>query len=89
MQVESALECGLTPIIDATNLNKKTIKKWEELAKQYGAGLEFIECVLPYDEALKRDSQRERQVGEKVLRTFYQKYYPHSTEKINYSMETK
>lgn len=77
LQVESALEYGLTPIIDATNLNKKTIKKWEDLAKQYDAGLEFIECVLPYDEALNRDSQRERQVGEKVLRTFYQKYYPH------------
>ena len=24
-----------------------------------------------------------------MLLTVYQKYYPHSTEKINYSMETK
>ena len=77
LQVESALECGLTPIIDATNLNKKTIKKWEDLAKLYNANVEYMECVLPYDIALERDSQRERQVGEKVLRTFYQKYYPH------------
>lgn len=77
LQVESALECNLTPIIDATNLNKKTIKKWEDLAKLYNANIEYIECVLPYDIALERDLQRERQVGEKVLRTFYQKYYPH------------
>lgn len=77
LQVESALECNLTPIIDATNLNKKTIKKWEDLAKLYNANVEYIECVLPYDVALERDSQRERQVGEKVLRNFYQKYYPH------------
>ena len=77
LHVESALECGLTPIIDATNLNKKTIKKWEDLAKLYNANVEYIECVLPYDIALERDLQRERQVGEKVLRTFYQKYYPH------------
>jgi predicted kinase len=77
LQVESALECGLTPVIDATNLNKKTIKKWEDLAKLYNANVEYIECVLPYDIALERDSQRERQVGEKVLRNFYQKYYPH------------
>ena len=42
MQVESALECGLTPIIDATNLNKKTIKKWEELAKQYDVEFEYF-----------------------------------------------
>lgn len=76
LQVESALECGLTPIIDATNLNKKTIKKWEDLAKLYNANIEYIECVLPYDVALERDSQRERQAGEKVLRNFYQKYYP-------------
>lgn len=77
LQVESALECGLTPIIDATNLNKKTIEKWENIAKLYKVEIEYIECILPYNEALERDSLRERKVGEKVLRKFYQKYYPH------------
>ena len=77
LQVMSALDCGLTPIIDATNLNKKTIAKWEKVSKDYLVPIEYIECILPYDDALKRDQQRERQVGEKVLRKFYQKYYPH------------
>lgn len=76
LQVESALECNLNPVIDATNLNPKTIEKWEQIAKIYNAEIEYKECILPYNEALKRDSQRERQVGEKVLRKFYNKYYP-------------
>lgn len=77
LQVESALECGLTPVIDATNLNKKTIEKWENIASLYKAEIEYKECILPYNEALERDKLRERQVGEKVLRKFYTKYYPH------------
>ena len=77
LQVESALECGLTPVIDATNLNKKTIEKWKNIASLYKAEIEYKECILPYNEALERDKLRERQVGEKVLRKFYTKYYPH------------
>ena len=77
LQVESALECGLTPVIDATNLNKKTIEKWKNIANLYKAEIEYKECILPYNEALERDKLRERQVGEKVLRKFYTKYYPH------------
>lgn len=77
MQVKTALDCDLTPIIDATNLNKKTIQKWENIAKMFNCKIEYIECILPYAEALERDSLRSRKVGEKVLRKFYQKYYPH------------
>lgn len=72
-----ALDSGLSPIIDATNLNPKTIQKWVDIAKEYLVDLTTIECVVPYKEALERDSKRERSVGKKVLRNFYMKYYPH------------
>lgn len=75
--VRSAIESGLSPIIDATNLNPKTIQKWVDIAKEYLVDLTTIECVVPYKEALERDSKRERSVGVKVLRNFYKKYYPH------------
>lgn len=75
--VRSALDSGLSPIIDATNLNPKTIQKWVDIAKEYLVDLTTIECVVPYKEALERDSKRERSVGKKVLRNFYMKYYPH------------
>lgn len=75
--VRAAIESGLSPIIDATNLNPKTRQKWVDLALEYKVDLTTIECVVPYQEALTRDSNRERSVGKKVLRDFYKRYYPH------------
>ena len=69
----------MIPIIDATNLNPKTIEKWKNIASDYGTEIEWIEVVEPYKVALQRDSNpdRKRPVGKKVLRNFYMKYYPH------------
>jgi predicted kinase len=77
--VKSALERDLIPIVDATNLNPKTIQRWKDLAAEYKAEIEWIEIVEPYSVALERDSNpdRKRPVGEVVLRNFYTKYYPH------------
>ena len=77
--VIAALEHDMIPIIDATNLNPKTIEKWKNIASDYGAEIEWIEVVEPYKVALQRDSNpdRKRPVGKKVLRNFYMKYYPH------------
>lgn len=76
--VKNALARDLIPIIDATNLNTKTIEKWKKLAEDYRVEIEWIEVVVSYQEALKRDSNpdRKRPVGKKVLRTFYHRYYP-------------
>lgn len=76
--VKNALARDLIPIIDATNLNPKTIAKWKKLAEDCRVEIEWIEVVEPYKEALKRDSNpdRKRPVGKKVLRNFYMKYYP-------------
>lgn len=75
--VRAAIESGLSPIIDATNLNPKTRQKWVDLALEHKVDLTTVECVVPYQEALTRDSNRERPVGKKVLRDFYKRYYPH------------
>lgn len=75
--VKNALAHNLIPIIDATNLNPKTIDKWKNLAATYDADIEWIEIVEPFNVALERDSKRERSVGKKVLKDFYYKYYPH------------
>lgn len=76
--VIAALSYNLTPIIDATNLNKKTLSKWEKIAKALNAELDIREMDVPeYSEAIVRDKNRKRPVGEKVLESFYKKYYPH------------
>lgn len=75
-EVEAALNNNLIPIIDATNLNPKTISKWNELAEKHGAAIEFKECIVPYEEACKRDEKRGNKVGKEVIKKFYKKYYP-------------
>ena len=73
--VRSAIKRGLIPIIDATNLNPKTIEKWESLTKELNCEIEYKKFYVPFKEALERDSKRERSVGKKVLVNFYTKYF--------------
>ena len=73
--VRSAIKRNLIPIIDATNLNPKTIEKWESLAKEFDCEIEYKKFYVPFKEALERDSKRERSVGKKVLVNFYTKYF--------------
>ena len=74
--VRSAIKRGYNVIIDATNLNPKTIEKWSKLAKETKSSIEYREFYIPFKEALECDKNRERSVGEKVLKNFYLKYYP-------------
>ena len=73
--VRSAIKRNLIPIIDATNLNPKTIEKWENLTKELNCEIEYKKFYISFKEALERDSKRERSVGKKVLIKFYTKYF--------------
>jgi len=79
-EVRCAIKHGLSPIIDATNLNPKTMEKWEKLSVELDIILEKVYLpYVPFEEALKRDTKRGEQggraVGEKTLRSFYKRYY--------------
>lgn len=75
-QVRSAVESGLNVIIDATNLNPKTIAKWEKIAVETESILEYKLFKIGYKEALERDKNRPRPVGTKVLKQFFRNYFP-------------
>lgn len=79
-EVRSAIKHGLTPIIDATNLNPSTIQKWENLAKELSCNIEIKLFKIDFKTALERDQQRPRPVGEKVLKSFFYKYFPKEME---------
>lgn len=72
--IRKALEYGLNVIIDATNLNPTTLAKWDTIAKEFSAEVEIKTFDIPLDEAIRRDSERSRSVGEKVIRDFYNRY---------------
>ena len=75
-EVRSALDHNLIPIIDATNLNPKTIQKWENIAKEYNVEIEYKLFKIDYNTAIQRDKLRERPVGEKVIKRFFKDYFP-------------
>ena len=79
-EVRAAIKHGLNPVIDATNLNPKTIAKWKTIAEELNANIEFKMFEIDFATALERDSKRERCVGKKVLERFFRDYFPDKLE---------
>lgn len=75
--IYEALNSGYEVIVDATNLNSKTIKKLEEFKSK--ASIEYKEFNTPFWVCVWRDWKRGlfggRKVGYKVIKGFYDKYY--------------
>ena len=70
----TALENKLNVIIDATNFNPKTIKKWTKIQEQFNTILETRFFNTPLEICIERDSKREFPVGKNVIINFYNKY---------------
>lgn len=74
--ISIALNRKYNVIIDATNLNPKTMSRWHRIASNFNVKLETKEFYVSFKEAVKRDKNRDLQVGEDTIRMFYRKYYP-------------
>ena len=74
--INIALAHNYNVIIDATNLNPKTMSRWRGIAANFNVKLETKEFYIPFKEAVKRDKNRDLQVGEDVILGFYRRYYP-------------
>lgn len=61
------LNHGQTPIIDDTNLTQKHLHLWTDFVKTWGADLEVKTFNTDLKECIRRDSQREKPVGEAVI----------------------
>lgn len=79
-RIIDAIHSNLNVIIDATNLNPKTIQKWNDLAKEYNCEIEYKEFYIPYSEAMKRSKKRKAEGGlyisKRVMMDFYRRYFP-------------
>lgn len=73
--INIALAHNYNVIIDATNLNPKTLNKWKRIASNFVAKFETKEFFISFKEAVKRDKNRDLQVGEDTILGFYRKYY--------------
>ena len=76
--VDAALLAGYVTIVDATNLNKRVIRMWNELATDHKVDINFIMCKLSLRKALWRNWLRQlkggRKISSKVVRGFYKRY---------------
>ena len=86
LSIRTAITAGLDVVVDATNLNPKTIERWNGLAKAVGADIEFKLFKISYEEAVKRDEQRKknggRAVGKDVIKRFFKNYFPEQLSKF-------
>lgn len=73
--ISIALNRKYNVVIDGTNLNPKTMSRWRGIAANFNAKLETKEFYISFEEAVKRDKNRDLQVGEDVIPGFYRKYY--------------
>ena len=73
--IVAGLEKGYNVIIDATNLNPKTMAKWESLAYEYKVELTVKDFTdVSVAECLTRDKLREASVGREVILEMATKY---------------
>lgn len=73
-QVEDALLFGLDVVIDATNLNAKSVRRFSDIAKKHNYAVEIKDFEVSLEEAILRDSRRYKSVGEEVIKSFFVRY---------------
>ncbi|GLX06758.1 AAA family ATPase [Microbispora sp. NBRC 16548] len=73
--ITALLEAGVNVICDDTNLSRRVVDSLRVLAEQAGAGFEVCDLThVPLEECIRRDSGRERSVGEEVIRGMHRQY---------------
>lgn len=71
--IKTAIKTGKRPIVDATNLNKQSVKAILRIAGSHGMAVDHIDFEISQEEAIKRDAGRSKKVGEDVIKKFFQK----------------
>lgn len=74
-QAEAALAAGLSVIIDATNLRARVVKDWYAVANKAGVPVRVHDIDTPLEECIVRDMNREKKVGEDVIRNFNDRFF--------------
>src|SRR5574343_658466 len=85
--VKLALSNGHNVIIDDTNFEQKHFKSIQKIIDENNFNAEIITksfLHIPLDECIKNDLKRFNSVGEKVIRSMYNKYIANRNELIDY-----
>lgn len=80
--IRSWLNDGFNVIVDDTNLNPVHHDHIREIAAQHGADFEVKWFDVDVDEAIKRDLNRPKSVGESIIRDMYDKWIREKVDPI-------
>lgn len=85
--ITEALEKGINVVVDDTNLNPVHIKELASIARQYSAIFEVDDGFLgvPLQVCIDRDKDRDKSVGETVIREMFHKYIKKSFTALKYN----
>lgn len=69
----NALGCNLSVIVDNTNVKIKYINEFIDMVKEY-ANVSYMVFDIPLKTCIERDNNREKKVGETVIKRMYDDY---------------
>lgn len=72
--LRSAMKSGYDIVLDNTSLYNKHIKDILKIARDYYYEVEYKDFEISLEEAIERDSKRERQVGAEVIKMFFSRH---------------
>jgi len=72
--VKTLLQSGKDVVVDSMSLRPKYVREWMKFADRNKANLAVWEFPISLEDAIRRDSERDKSVGEDVLRNIWNKY---------------
>lgn len=71
--IKSGIKANKNVIVDATNLNKQSVKSILRISGSHGADVEFRDFEVSYDDAQSIDKVRDKSVGSDVVDRFFKR----------------
>lgn len=74
--LRAGMKNGYDIVLDNTSLYNKHVKDVLKIARDFFYEVEYKDFEVTMEEAIARDSKRERQVGEEVIKMFFKRHLP-------------
>lgn len=74
--LRTAMKNGYDIVLDNTSLYNKHVKEVLKIARDFYYEVEYKDFYVALSTAIERDSKRERQVGEEVIKMFFKRHLP-------------
>lgn len=74
--LRAGMKSGYDIVLDNTSLYNKHVKDVLKIARDFYYEVEYKDFYIALSEAIERDSKRERQVGEEVIKMFFKRHLP-------------